>query len=191
MGITLPLDKICLRSGILCDSCQRKISEGMVRGDELEVLKALADAEQALSGFEGRYVGSITHGGTLVILIESRGPVPRRLRRELSSRLRQFSEVLVARYSRDLVETINSLIEPSRILGADEIYAPDGLTYKVLRADKRDSRIIARLEPVLKEVSRRLYKREILIEYSEGRERRPRVGPEKSDIKSSLERLGL
>jgi hypothetical protein len=191
LGIELPLDKICLRSGILCESCQRKIEEGLVRAEELDVLRALAAIESSLSGFRGRYVGSLRVGGTVVVLIDSEHWAPRRLKRELSSRLKAPGGVLVAKYSRDLVETINSIIEPSRIVGADEIYAPDGLTYKVLKADKRDSRLISRLEPVLREVARRLYNKEILIEYTADRDRRPRVSVEKSDIKKSLEKLGL
>ena len=191
LGITLPLDKICLRSGILCASCQRKVDEGVISREELSVLKALAEVEAGLKDFEGRYVRAIRYGGNLVILLEASTRIPRRLRKELASRLKDYGQILVARYGRDPEETINSLIEPSRIIGADEIYTPDGSRYKVLKIDKKDQHTVAKIEEALKEIARKIYGVEILIEYVASKERKPKISMEKRDIRSSLEKLGL
>lgn len=190
MGIVLPLDKICLKSGILCDNCQRKVDEGRVGVEELDVLKALAEAETGLKGFEGRYVKTIKHGDALIVLLETRSHIPRKLRRELESRLKGHGRVIVAKYSKDLIETVNSLIEPLRVVGADEIYAPDGSTYKVLKIEKRGEQLLGGMEGALKEIARKLYGVEILVEYVATKEKR-RISVEKRDIRSSLEKLGL
>ncbi|OYT37832.1 MAG: transcription elongation factor, partial [Desulfurococcales archaeon ex4484_58] len=67
-----PLDKICVRSGVFCPSCQRKLDSGLVDHSEVDVMKALMELEDRLKELrKGEYVKSYTIDDVVVIILRN------------------------------------------------------------------------------------------------------------------------
>ncbi|MCY0868878.1 MAG: hypothetical protein OWQ48_06620 [Desulfurococcus sp.] len=65
-----PLDRICVKSGVLCPSCQRKVEEGVVREDEIPVMRVLMDLEEKLKFLrKGSYSKTYRLRDRLIVMI--------------------------------------------------------------------------------------------------------------------------
>jgi predicted nucleic acid-binding Zn-ribbon protein len=52
--LRIPLDTICVKTGILCPSCQRKVDEGEVQEFEVEILRNLLELENEIKEANAR-----------------------------------------------------------------------------------------------------------------------------------------
>ena len=149
MGLRIPLDKICVRVGVLCPSCQAKVERGVVEEWEVGVLKALVEAEEELGGLDFEYVKGVRHRGTLYIITRDPWRVPVEVEEELSRRLSAlgFRRVRIVGDYSDPVEAIRIALRPARLLGVNRYYSPDGSVYYIARVPRVDSHLLAgRLE---------------------------------------------
>ncbi len=141
----LPLDHVCVRTGILCPRCERLASSGAVEKFEIDVMRSLIDLEedqelkrymQSLS-----YVKAYRFRDSIVILVQRASEIPQDVYQRIS---RLLSESLNARVrvingsSRDLKSIASQLLFPARILGINTVWLPDGTSFHVLRIPKRD-----------------------------------------------------
>ena len=140
-----PLDRICIKSGVYCSSCQYKIDSGIVSEDDLEVLKALVNLEDELKFLrKGEYIKSIDLGNEVVVLLKDNFEDE-----ELSILSKQLSSILekrvkVIEYTNDLKKLVEQIIMPAILLGINKIWLPNGEEILNIRVPRRDRRYLAR-----------------------------------------------
>lgn len=171
--VEIPLDKICVRSGILCPRCQSLIDRGVYDSVDVSVMRALLDVEDRLGGVSVRFVKSRVVDGVLVVVVETRGgSVPVWLGEEIRKRvdLDGVRDVLVVEGGRDPLALLERLISPFKVLAVNKSYLPDGSVAVVLKLPAGARRLLAEkgaAARVVLDMLREKYSGEIYIEYEE------------------------
>lgn len=142
-----PLDKICIKSGLYCPSCQRKLDSGEVASDEVEVLKALIELEDELKFLKkGEYVKSVSIGDKAIVFIKDEFTIEekRKLEEELSQKLDR--RVRVVEHTNDLKRLVEQILYPATLYGINRVWIPDGSEIINIRVSRRDRRLIKEKE---------------------------------------------
>ncbi|ALU11472.1 transcription elongation factor NusA [Ignicoccus islandicus DSM 13165] len=153
----IPLDTICVKTGILCPSCQRKVSSGLVKEYEVDIMRKLLDLEERIKELkDAEYVKSYDLGDLLVIVLKLPDwdkDVVRRIRQALSRELNRKVRVVVK--GADPREMAAQLLIPLDVRGVNIVWTPDGTQKYVIRVDRKGKRWPApkeELEKVLSEL---------------------------------------
>lgn len=193
--VKIPLDTICVRTGLLCPSCQAKVERGVVEEWEVEVMKALLEVEDELGGFDFEYVKSERAHGTLYIRVRGSGRIPLEAERALEAKLRGLGvrRVRIIEEASDPVSIIKAALYPARVLSINRHYLPDGSVYYVALVPKSDREYLpGRIEDaryLLSRVERGAGFNVELVDYDSGKvEEVGMVDREK--IRRLLDRLG-
>lgn len=143
----IPLDILCVKTGVLCPRCQSMLRSGSVRDYEVDVMRELLDLEE-LTDFkflkDMEYVRSVTGEGALVVILQEtkdNTPDPRSLNKlswTLSERLKIRARIITN--TKDLKEVVKQLVFPARITSVNTIWLPDGTVEYVVRVSKFELR---------------------------------------------------
>lgn len=185
MGATIPLDRICVKSGILCPRCEARIESGEYEEWEVEVMRALLKLEPRLRS-SVKYVKAHMVGGEVYLFIEPGGPLPSWLGQELSRILDR--RVYLVEHSRDLRRLASSLLAPSRVLGLDYSYLPDGSTILQVKVDRMPKHGV---EELARKVLGLVSGMEVAIQEEAAQAPGGDIRPDKKDLRRALDKLGL
>ncbi len=143
----IPLDTLCVKTGVLCPRCQSIVRSGSVKEYEVDVMRELLDLEE-LPDFkflkDMEYVRSVTSEGALVIILQDvrdNTPDPRSLNKlswVLGERLKTKTRIITN--TKDLKEVVKQLVFPARITSVNTIWLPDGTVEYVVRIPKFEMR---------------------------------------------------
>lgn len=143
----IPLDILCVKTGVLCPRCQSIVRSGSVREYEVDVMRELLDLEE-LTDFkflkDMEYVRSVMGEGALVIILQdtkNNTPDPRSLNKlswTLSERLKIRTRIVTN--TKDLKEVVKQLVFPARITSVNTIWLPDGTVEYVVRVPRFELR---------------------------------------------------
>ncbi len=160
----IPLDHVCVRTGVLCPRCRRLVESGEVEPFEVDVMRELLNLE-GKGDFkflkDAEYVKAIRTRDMLVLVIDIKDTNihPRllgRLGRILSSKLKVKVRV-VNRAHGDLREIARQLVYPARVIGVNTLWLPDGTVEHIVRIPRSDSRYlpsnVAVLEDLLSKIT--------------------------------------
>jgi len=141
--LRIPLDTLCVKTGVLCPRCQSIVRSGSVKEYEVDVMRELLDLEE-LPDFkflkDMEYVRSVTSEGALVIILQDvkdNTPDPRSLNKlswVLSEKLKTRARIITN--TKDLKEVVKQLVFPTRITSVNTIWLPDGTVEYVVRIPK-------------------------------------------------------
>ena len=138
----IPLDTICVKTGILCPSCQRKVDEGQVKPFEVDVMRALLELENEIKELRNAsYVKSYVLNNNLIVILKLDHWSPellRKIRQALSRKLNRRVRV-VAKVSEPR-ELAAQLLFPLSVKGVNVVWLPDGTQKYVVRVDRRGAR---------------------------------------------------
>ncbi len=163
----IPLDKICVKSGVLCDKCKAKIDSGKYQRWEVDVMRALLNLESNFRELKNAsYRKSVIVGDTLYIVLDNVTAVSRQLARALEKELSSLNirRIFVVPGSNDPRKLIESLL-PSQVLSVNTYYAPDGSTYYIAKLPSNERWRISELEQSTKAVFKSLSGSDLYIEY--------------------------
>ncbi len=160
----IPLDHVCVRTGVLCPRCRRLVESGEVEPFEVDVMRELLNIEgkndfKFLRNTE--YVKAIRTRDILVLIvnIKDTNVHPRllgRLGRILSSKLKVKVRVVNKAHG-DLREIARQLVYPARVIGVNTLWLPDGTVEHIVRIPRSDSRYlpsnVAVLEDLLSKIT--------------------------------------
>jgi len=145
--LRIPLDTLCVKTGVLCPRCQSIVRSGSVKEYEVDVMRELLDLEE-LPDFkflkDMEYVRSIVSEGALVIILQDvrdNTPDPRSLNKlswVLGERLKTKTRIITN--TKDLKEVVKQLVFPARITSVNTIWLPDGTVEYVVRIPKFEMR---------------------------------------------------
>ncbi len=161
-----PLDKICVKSGILCPTCQRKVDMGIVDKNEIPIMKALMGLEDKLKELRrGEYIKSYDLNGLVIVLIRDHWEKEEveKISRELSNVLRRRTKVVV--YTNDRKYLVEQILYPATLLGMNTLWLPDGTEQIIVRVSRRDQRFIGGRKSLLEKLLADLLKKNVRIRF--------------------------
>ncbi len=162
-----PLDRICVKSGILCPRCQRLVDTGVVGEYEVPIMRELIFLEE--KGFKelrkGSYIKAYKSGDLVVILVEGIGDQKalERASKELANKL--GSRVRIVERSGDTRRLVEQVIYPATLMGVNTLWLPDGTEQVVVRVFRRDQRIIGNKKNEYEQILSEILKKPVRIRY--------------------------
>ena len=165
--VKIPLDYICVKSGILCPRCQFLVDSGRVKEYEVDVMKALIELEESGVRYlkDAEYHKSYREDNILVIVLSFKQKIPPhelgKLSRMLSSKLN--IRVKVVPKSNDVRQLATLILHPARILGINTVWLPDGSTHYVIRVPRSDYRIISHTREIYEKILSEIIGQEVEI----------------------------
>lgn len=194
--ITIPLDKICVKSGVLCPRCEALVESGKYSDLDVKVMKALVEVESKYRSVDMRYVKSYQVDDVIYVLAESASRLPAGLgadiRRALGSE--GISRVIVLEYRRNWRQLLSDLIAPYPLLGLQEVYLPDGSQVSVMRVPEEARPYLESVKGrYLLKLAEKLLGREVYVEYVESRGssalKAEWLGINKPSVKEAMDRF--
>lgn len=143
----IPLDIICVRSGVLCPRCRRIIDSGEHSEFEVEVMKQLLDLENE-SSFRflknAVYVKSYKINSLIIVVLEFQEDISRATIIKLGKILNEKlgARVRVVQKTSDPRTFIAQLISPARVQGIDSVWTPDGAVQHIVRIPRSDAKLL-------------------------------------------------
>ncbi|MEZ0393487.1 MAG: transcription elongation factor [Desulfurococcaceae archaeon] len=138
-----PLDKVCVKSGVLCEVCRRKVESGVVSESELPVMRALMTLEEKSKALrKGEYVKSYTLDDEVLVMLRGeweRGELDE-VAKALSDALGKRVKVIVD--SADRRRIVEQVVSPASLMGVDEVWLPNGIQLVRVRISRRDKRFL-------------------------------------------------
>ncbi|MCC6022306.1 MAG: transcription elongation factor [Desulfurococcaceae archaeon] len=155
----IPLDHICVRSGVLCPRCQGLVDSRVVEPYEVDVMRVLLDLEDKP---EFKFLKDAVYHKTLkladLLVITIQLPDSLTNQRLINKLDKQLSEVLGIKV-RVIDKSVNNirsiafqLVTPARISGINTLWLPDGSVQYIVRIPKSDSRYLPASKEVIEEV---------------------------------------
>ena len=134
----LPICEVCAKTGLLCNACEKKLSEGKISEYDVELSRMLYSS----LGVEADFIKVVETSDNLVVLTHRDG-VGKIIGKggstikDISAKLgKQIRVVGVG----ELKEMVYDFVSPAKIVGFNTVYVPDGsLKYRV-RIDRRDEK---------------------------------------------------
>ena len=196
MTVEIPLDKICVRSGILCPRCQALVDEGKYNELDVSVMEALLALEKRYRDYNIRFIKAYQIDDLLYVLVEARPGIPVSLGQDIRRNLRVegIEKVIVVQYHADRRTMLESLLDPYDVEGIEEAYLPDGSVVLVVKLPTEAKRFIESFKGrIVLRLAEKLLGKPIYVEYVESRQ--TKLKPEwldikKADVKSFLDKLG-
>jgi transcription antitermination factor NusA-like protein len=166
---TMPICKICAKTGVLCNSCQTKLEEDEISQIDIDLANYLIELEGRFSGLkDANFYRSIDMGNVLIVLVGKgeissfigpRGKVIKLLQEKFGKNIRIIEKV------GDLKKTIEDLIVPAKLLGMNTIYLPTGEVESKARLKLGDQNRLPASPETLEEIIYRLTKERIRIAF--------------------------
>ncbi len=136
--MVLPICDVCLKSGILCPGCEKKLKNGEVTLTELSIAKIIfklgdgkLDFKRIIDGGEETII--ITEKNQVGQLIGKGGKIVRAISKEIGKKIRVVGE------GSDLKSVSSDLIAPARISGINIVYGRDGQEKYKIRVRREDA----------------------------------------------------
>lgn len=169
--VKIPLDHVCVKSGVLCPRCQFLVDSGQVQSFEVEVMRSLIELEESGTKYlkDAVYHKSYRDNDLLVIVMEFKSKVSpyelAKLAKALSSKL--GLRVKVINKSSDVKQIVATLLYPARILGINTVWLPDGSTHYVIRIPRSDQKILQNNREIYERILSQIIGQEVEIRIGE------------------------
>ena len=133
-----PFHEFCLRSDVLCRSCQEKLDRGEFSEFDLEISKIMMSLEEDSEGVE--FLRSYASRGILLIKLQ-KGSMARLLTHlnELQDRIHKATKRKAVFFDEgeSLRAVSERLLYPARILSSRTSWLPGGANLTVMRVDRK------------------------------------------------------
>ena len=134
-----PICELCAKSGLLCSTCESKLSSGKITKLDIDISKLIASLSERFPLEKANVEKTIDAGSVVLLLtkgevgalIGKQGTIVRELTNGIGKKVR-----IVGR-SNDMHRIVSDIISPARLLGVNTVFKPDSKVYKV-RISKRD-----------------------------------------------------
>ncbi|WEU39677.1 MAG: hypothetical protein OdinLCB4_004105 [Candidatus Odinarchaeum yellowstonii] len=149
--VSSPICNFCAQTGMLCPSCQKKLSEGLIDSDDVELIKQLIKLEQQFPSLKDVNISKIINYADFKILmiktpnisnlLESKGKILKILEKTINKKIRLIEK------NSNYMKIVEELLNPIRILGVNKVFLPTGETIqKIVLKKPRDSKINFNIE---------------------------------------------
>jgi transcription antitermination factor NusA-like protein len=135
--MSLPICEVCAKTGVLCNVCEKKLSQGEISPLDVELSKILYE----LSGGDVGFTKAIETDDSIIILTpkDSIGKIIGRSGATIKVISRKVGKPVRVVGAGELNEMIHDLISPARVLGVNKVFKPDGSVLQRIRISRKDS----------------------------------------------------
>ena len=164
------LCEFCLKSGMLCPSCEDKVRRGEVSELYVEVARLLLEAESKWPQLHPITLHNVVDGDGVMALVVNRGAMKTMLRlkpllRELSRRFRRKVKILERGVSER--KFIEDLFSPMEVVAINAIWLPDGSTEtRVVIKGRRPQSFSRAEEDALKRIAMKVRGLSLRVDFS-------------------------
>jgi len=156
--LKLPICLVCLKSGILCQSCQSKLDRGEIDELDIEIGRIFLEMESKFSMIKNAtFYKAIDTGKDIIILVKSDKrilrPVWNRISKLMSEKLKK--QVRIVEKTSSIRRLAEQVLSPAKVKGVNIIWLPDGSRENYIRISKQD---VNRLR-ISKEIAEKLISR--------------------------------
>ena len=142
------LCSFCLKSGILCPSCRRKLKSGAISEIDLKIAQILLSLEKTYPSLQDIYFHKAVEASRVLAIVVGKGDVARllsyggKILKELGKKVGKRIHVL--EHGVDDRKFLEDLFSPLSIITINRIWIPDGTTQTrvILRKTRRKSPLI-------------------------------------------------
>ncbi len=164
----IPLDRVCVKSGILCDKCKAKVDSGLYKQWEVDVMRALLELEPSYKELRAAsYVKSVIIDNVLYVMLDKVTYVSRGLAKALEDKLKNLNikGVRVISYGGDPRQLLSNLLSSANVMSVGTYYAPDGSAYYVVKVPASERGRVSEVEQAAKAIFKSLTSYDLFIEY--------------------------
>jgi transcription antitermination factor NusA-like protein len=144
-GMKTAVCEMCLRSGILCTSCNEKLKSGQITEAEVKVAETLLKLSSERRQLKDVSIRKVIDSGDVVVIVCGRGDAAKvigasgqnakRLEKELSRK------VMVVEEAQDMKEFVRNLLRPVHVVSTSALYKNGMEIIKVTTGDRRGQKI--------------------------------------------------
>ena len=166
----IQLCEFCLKSGMLCSKCQRKVESGEVSGKYIDVAKTLLEMENKNQFLQKVRLDNVLDAGGFLVLVVGKGDAAKfsaepRLTRDLGDRFNK--RVLVIESGTKDRQFLEELFANQHIVTINIIWLPDGSTETRVVLQGRGSRRLSKKRlQALTSVAKSVRKMDLRVEYA-------------------------
>ncbi len=173
--VTIPLDYVCVKSGMLCPRCQSLVDEGRVDEREVPIMKALIELEENENITilrKATYHKAYFIDDQMVVIVMDLGigtsvPLFTRYAKQLEQRLEKKlgKRVKIIPKANNVRGLATFLLHPTRILGVNILWLPDGSIEYVIRVPRRSERFLRKYVEIYEKILGELLGRRVVIRF--------------------------
>ena len=164
------LCNFCLKSGILCPKCSKKVKTGEISQTDLKIARLLLSLENENPSLQDVYFHKAVEANDLLALIVDRGGMSRLLGqgRKIVKALEEKmgKTIRILEHGVDEREFLEDLFAPLSIITINTIWLPDGTTETRVILKKRDRRPPRIKVEALKEIARKVRGMTLRVEFA-------------------------
>ena len=166
----IQLCEFCLKSGMLCSKCQRKVESGEVSEKYMAVAKTLLEMENQNQFLQKVRLDNVLDAGGFLVLVVGKGDAAKfnaesRLTRDLGDRFNK--RVLVIESGTKDRQFLEELFANQHIVTINIIWLPDGSTETRVVLQGRGSRRLSKKRlQALTSVAKSVRKMDLRVEYA-------------------------
>lgn len=139
----LPICLVCIKSGILCPSCQEKLDRGEITPLDIEVGKHLLELENKYPVLkDATFFKAVDTEKMLIVLVKSDGrslrPLWNRISKVMSNKIGK--PVRIIEKTASIRQIAEQVLAPARVLGVNIVWLPDGSRENYIRVPRSDLR---------------------------------------------------
>ena len=142
----IPLDYLCVKSGLLCNRCQSLVDSGEVDSFEVKVMQALLELEetQFKELKDSTYYKAIKVNDLLILLVGI-GPsmtIQKWIKVAKALQDKLHMKVRIVEKTNNIKNSAIQLLSPARVLGVNTVWLPDGSVQYVIRVSKSERKLL-------------------------------------------------
>ncbi len=166
----LQLCEFCLKSGMLCSKCQRKVESGEVSEKYMEVARTLLEMENQNQFLQKVRLDNVLDAGGYLVLVVGKGDTAKfqaepRMTRDLGDKFNR--RVLVIESGTKDRQFLEDLFTNQHIVTINIIWLPDGSTETRVVLQGRGSRRLSKKRiQALTSVAKSVRKMDLRVEYA-------------------------
>ena len=167
MKMKIPLDYVCIRSGLLCNRCQSLIDNGEVFDYEVQIIKILLELEetQFKELKDCIYHKAYKLDNLLILLVSSGQEMTQqkwiKIARILQEKLNM--KVRVLEKTNNIKSSAVQLLSPARVLGVNTVWMPDGSVQYVIRVSRTERKLLPAEAQVLESALTKIHSTPVRI----------------------------
>lgn len=164
------LCQFCLRSGMLCSKCKKKLEKGEVSQLDLDIARLLLSVEDKYPPLQEVYfhkaietdgvVAILVNRGDIAKMLSYGGKVIKLLEKKAKKRIR------ILEYNSDKRKFLEDLFAPMSILTINKIWLPDGTTETRVILRQRERNKASMDIEAMKEIARKVQGITLRIEFA-------------------------
>ncbi len=161
-----PVCEICLKSGLLCAACQAKVSDGEIKGTDVEILSSIYREVERNNVSGSVEIRKIIDAKDALIIVCSHGSAAKIVGRGgyFAKKLKEDLKkpVRVVEETKDTKSFLQSIAFPAAIVNLNVIYTTKGETYRIVLP--KNSRLPLPLNS-FKSLAKELLGKEVQIDF--------------------------